>query len=53
MIKADSKGGLTQKDQKDGVNCHLLFGHLGNFKSYNESARTDCAEWSRRIENRP
>ena len=21
---------------KDGVNCHLLFGHLGNFKSFND-----------------
>ncbi len=38
---------------KDGVNCHLLFGHLGNFKSWNETVISDTAAWSPKIQNRP
>lgn len=38
---------------KDGVNCHLLFGHLGNFKSFNKDVRADAAEWSTKIKQRP
>jgi 5-methylcytosine-specific restriction protein A len=38
---------------KDGVNCHLLFGHLGNFKSFNVDVLTDAAHWSEKIKTRP
>jgi hypothetical protein len=41
------------ENDKDGVNCHLLFGHLGNFKSVNESVKEDAAEWKRKIGERP
>lgn len=34
-----------------GVNCHLLFGHLGNFRRINESVVTDCYRWNVRIKN--
>lgn len=37
----------------DGVNCHLLFGHLGNFKSFNVDVLQNAAEWSQKIHNRP
>lgn len=38
---------------KDGVNCHLLFGHLGNFKSFNVDVLADAAHWSEKIKARP
>ncbi len=38
---------------KDGVNCHLLFGHLGNFKSFNVAVLADAAQWSEKIKARP
>jgi|GEM_PF-929352 len=41
------------EDDQDGVNCHLFFGHLGNFKSYNEDVVADAASWQQKIANRP
>ena len=38
---------------KDGVNCHLLFGHLGNFKSFNVDVLEDAKQWLKKIANRP
>ena len=38
---------------KGGVNCHLLFGHLGNFKSLNDTVETDAAQWNTKIKSRP
>ena len=37
----------------DGVNCHLLFGHLGNFKSFNVDVLADAAHWLAKIQGRP
>lgn len=33
---------------KYGINCHLWFGHLGNWRRYNESACADAALWYRK-----
>jgi 5-methylcytosine-specific restriction endonuclease McrA len=41
------------ENQKDGINCHLAFGHLGNFKSYNVNVRKDAAIWRVKIATRP
>jgi hypothetical protein len=30
---------------KKGVNCHLMFGHLGNYKSFNEKVSDDTQHW--------
>lgn len=38
---------------KDGINCHLLIGHLGNFKSVNLDVVADAAIWNSKITNRP
>ena len=35
--------------KKFGVNCHLLIGHLGNFKRANVSVRADAAYWKERL----
>jgi hypothetical protein len=39
--------------KKDGVNCHLFAGHLGNFKSFNVDVLTDAQQWSAKIKARP
>jgi hypothetical protein len=41
------------ENDKDGVNCHLLFGHLGNFKSVNLSVEADAENWNKKITYRP
>ena len=33
--------------------CHLVFGHLFNYKSYNESVELDCSVYLNKVENRP
>ncbi len=38
---------------KNGINCHLAVGHLGNFKSFNETVETDATVIRARIQNRP
>jgi hypothetical protein len=38
---------------KGGVSCHLHFGHLGNFRSFNIDVHTDALEWHDKIKNRP
>ena len=43
---------LCENDD-DGINCHLAFGHLGNFKSYNAEVAADAAIWRKKILTRP
>jgi 5-methylcytosine-specific restriction protein A len=38
---------------KGGVNCHLHFGHLGSFRSFNVDVLIDAATWLGKIKNRP
>jgi 5-methylcytosine-specific restriction enzyme A len=35
------------------LNCHLCFGHLRLWKSFNASVMEDVAAYRKRIENRP
>ena len=44
---------ITLSTDVMGSNIHLLFGHLGNFKSYNVNIEDDAREWFNRIQNRP
>lgn len=41
------------ENNKGGINCHLAFGHLGNFKSWNVNVREDTKAWRLKILNRP
>lgn len=34
---------------KHGLNCHLLMGHLGNWKTWNPFARIDAAAWRAKL----
>ena len=33
------------ESKKKGVNCHLFFGHLGNFKTINPVVISDSTNW--------
>jgi 5-methylcytosine-specific restriction protein A len=33
--------------------CHLMFGHLKNFKSYNKEVIEDCYVYNNKVKNRP
>ena len=35
------------------LNCHFVWGHLGNTKCYNPNVREDAAFFRKRLENRP
>jgi 5-methylcytosine-specific restriction enzyme A len=35
------------------THCHIVFGHLCNFKSYNLNVREDAAQYRKEVENRP
>lgn len=41
------------ENKKGGANCHLLFGHLGNFSSFNVDVVKDSEQWSAKIKDRP
>ena len=41
------------ESKKAGVNCHLWFGHLGNFKSFNKMVLADSLTWLMKFKNRP
>lgn len=43
---------LCEKNGASG-SCHLLFGHLGNFKSVNEQVKADAAVWRVKLATRP
>jgi 5-methylcytosine-specific restriction enzyme A len=36
-----------------GLNCHLAFGHLGSYKSFNVDVVSDSVSWRKKIESRP
>jgi hypothetical protein len=40
-------------ESRKDLNCHLVFGHLGDFKSYNPSVVTDSATWHKKFDNKP
>jgi hypothetical protein len=41
------------ESKKSGVNCHLWFGHLGNFRSFNVDVLLDAAIWLGKLKHRP
>lgn len=36
-----------------GTSCHLVFGHLGDFHSFNVTVVIDAAAWNMRFHDRP
>jgi hypothetical protein len=53
-LELDQNNLITLCESKnDGVNCHLWFGHIGNFKSFNVNVLADSAEWALKLKTRP
>jgi 5-methylcytosine-specific restriction endonuclease McrA len=53
-LELDPKNLITLcENQNDGVNCHLLFGHLGSYRSFNVNVQQDAASWAKKIARRP
>jgi 5-methylcytosine-specific restriction endonuclease McrA len=40
------------ENSNDGVICHLLFGHLGNYQYVNPSVVEDARVWNEKFKNR-
>lgn len=38
---------------KGGVNCHLVWGHISNFRSFNTTVTEDSAAWRTKLQTRP
>jgi 5-methylcytosine-specific restriction enzyme A len=41
---------ITLCEKKEhGINCHLLVGHLGNYKNFNPSVESDSMIWNAKL----
>ena len=53
-LELDPKNLITLCESKsNGVTCHLLFGHLGNYRSINPAVDKDVQIWKQKIKDRP
>ena len=41
------------ESKKGGINCHLAWGHLCNYKSFNEDVVEDAKNWKIKLDNKP
>jgi 5-methylcytosine-specific restriction enzyme A len=48
-LELDSNNLMTLCDDP----CHLVFGHLLNYKSYNKSVENDCSVYLSKVKERP
>lgn len=39
--------------ESPGMHCHITFGHLGSFKSFNSAIDRDIEIWKIKVANRP
>ena len=37
------------ESKKNGINCHLLLGHLGDYKRFNQNVKSDVLEWRAKL----
>jgi 5-methylcytosine-specific restriction enzyme A len=40
------------ESNQNGINCHLAFGHLGNYQSVNKTVKTDARVWNKKLRTR-
>ena len=49
-LELDSENFITLcENKKYGINCHLLVGHLGNYRRTNPSVNIDAVTWRMKI----
>lgn len=41
------------ESKRNGVTCHLWFGHLGDYRSINREAASDARRWRMKMKQRP
>ena len=41
------------ESKKGGITCHLVWGHISNYKSFNENVVEDAKNWRIKLESRP
>lgn len=52
-LELDPNNLMTLCESKNyGVNCHLFFGHLGNYKRYNPFVSRDANEWNLKLKGK-
>jgi 5-methylcytosine-specific restriction protein A len=39
------------ENKKYGIHCHLLIGHLGNYRRFNYNIEIDAMTWNQKIQN--
>lgn len=52
-LELDPTNFITLCSEGSGHNCHLIFGHLGDFSSFNADVENDAANMSKKIAERP
>lgn len=52
-LELDEKNLIPLCESSKAVNCHLFFGHLGNFKSFNVEVHKDAEEFRKKVIGRP
>lgn len=52
-LELDSTNLITLCDTRGSLNCHVTFGHLGYYRSYNQDVDSDAAIWRSKFSNRP
>ena len=53
-LELDSTNLVTLcEDKYNGINCHLVIGHLGSFMSYNVNVDADADTWHQKFKTRP
>jgi len=52
-LELDPKNFVTLCESRGYANCHLFFGHLGNYRSFNVDVLSDAGQWAHKIATRP
>lgn len=52
-LELDPDNLITLCEGCPSANHHLLYGHLGNYKSFNAQVELDANIWSKKIRTRP
>jgi hypothetical protein len=48
-LELDPDNLITLCEGKKGLTCHLIFGHLGNYKGINPDCKTDALIWKTKL----